>query len=134
MASTNKTDFLHLNQWDGADKPKRSDFNTDNKAIDTFAKEMHDLAASKASPSITIPATLLGGNAWIDGQQTISNEAIKAASPGTLNLAQSATDAQYNAYAACKPHVSAQAAGSITIKAFGTVPTIDIPVYVEVRS
>lgn len=90
-------------------------------------------ADGKASPSITIPSTLLA-SAWVDGQQTISNAAIKATSPGTLSLAQGVTAEQYNACAACKPHVIAQEAGSITIKAFGTVPTIDIPVYVEVRS
>lgn len=34
MSSNNKTDFLQLNQWDSADKPKREDFNADNAIID----------------------------------------------------------------------------------------------------
>lgn len=34
MASTNFTSHLSLNQWLGEDKPKRSDFNNDNKKVD----------------------------------------------------------------------------------------------------
>lgn len=34
MSANNKTDFLQLNQWDGGDKPRREDFNEDNRIID----------------------------------------------------------------------------------------------------
>ncbi len=36
MASTNKTANLGLNQWIGTDKPKRSDFVSDNTIIDNI--------------------------------------------------------------------------------------------------
>lgn len=36
MSSNNKTPKLGLNLWDGADKPKRADFNNDNEVIDTI--------------------------------------------------------------------------------------------------
>jgi hypothetical protein len=35
MASSNKTAFLSLNDWAAADKPKRDDFNNDNRLIDS---------------------------------------------------------------------------------------------------
>lgn len=34
MASSNVTENLQLNQWQGADKPKMADFNSDNQKID----------------------------------------------------------------------------------------------------
>lgn len=34
MASTNKTDNLALNLWEGTDRPQRGDFNSDNMIID----------------------------------------------------------------------------------------------------
>ena len=34
MPSSNKTLHLHLNKWEGGDKPKKDDFNGDNQKID----------------------------------------------------------------------------------------------------
>lgn len=39
MSSTNKTDFLSLNNWLPTDKPKREDYNTDNLIIDEAVKQ-----------------------------------------------------------------------------------------------
>lgn len=39
MGSAGKTEFLKLNNWSGADIPKRVDFNSDNELIDTAFKE-----------------------------------------------------------------------------------------------
>lgn len=38
MPSSQKTDFLKLNKWSGADKPKRTDWNYDNDKIDECTK------------------------------------------------------------------------------------------------
>ncbi len=35
MASTNKTEYLNLNEWSENDRPQRNDFNSDNSIIDT---------------------------------------------------------------------------------------------------
>lgn len=45
MPSTNKTSFLALNKWNGEDKPKRDDFNSDNILIDNAIKSHHENAA-----------------------------------------------------------------------------------------
>lgn len=41
MPSTNKTPNIGLNQWEGADKPKRTDFNADNAILDKIISELH---------------------------------------------------------------------------------------------
>ena len=62
--------------------------------------------------------------------QTVSVAGVTASSNGSLRIAQSATDEQFTAWGAAQPRVTAQAAGTLTVKVAGTVPTIDIPVEV----
>lgn len=40
MSSSNKTSYIHLNQWSGSDKPKREDFNSDNFLLDEKIEEV----------------------------------------------------------------------------------------------
>lgn len=75
----------------------------------------------------------LSATSWASGSYTIENDRITLASAGTLAIAQTATAEQYDAWALCMPQVTAQALGSITITARGEVPTIDIPVTLEIR-
>ncbi len=46
MSSTNKTEYLALNQWLGTDRPQRIDFVDDNRIIDNAVK-LHFLDTSK---------------------------------------------------------------------------------------
>lgn len=46
MSSTNKTGYLNLNAWVGADIPKMADFNSDNEMIDA-AMEKHDTDSTR---------------------------------------------------------------------------------------
>ena len=62
--------------------------------------------------------------------QTVNVTGVTASSNGSLRIAQSATDEQFAAWGAAKPRVTAQAAGTLTVKVAGTVPAIDIPVEV----
>ena len=79
----------------------------------------------------TYTATLLSAGWVADTKtQTVSVDGVTASSNGSLRIAQSATDEQFAAWGAAKPRVTAQAAGALTVKAAGTVPTIDIPVEV----
>ena len=79
----------------------------------------------------TYTATLLSAGWVADTKtQTVSVDGVTASSNGSLRIAQSATDEQFAAWGAAKPRVTAQAAGTLTVKAAGTVPTIDIPVEV----
>ena len=84
-----------------------------------------------AAPSVGVTATLRASG-WAAGAktQTVSVSGVTATTNGVLRIAQSATDEQFTAWGAAQPRVTAQAAGTLTVKATGTVPTIDIPVEV----
>jgi len=80
---------------------------------------------------ITSTLTALG---WNSGEQTINDAAIYSASaPGDVKIAQDATDAEFEAWIDGMVRVTGQAIGSITVKAIGDIPAIDIPVEIEVR-
>ena len=84
-----------------------------------------------AKGTLAVAATLTAAG-WSGGQQTISDSAILAGSNGTIRIAQGASDAQFGALCAAQPRVVSQLAGSITVKAVGTVPAVDIPVEVVI--
>lgn len=81
----------------------------------------------------TVPATLFASN-WTGASApytyTLAVTDVTVSSNGVLRIAQSATDEQFTAWGAAQPRVTAQAAGTLTVKATGTVPTTDIPVEV----
>lgn len=85
--------------------------------------------AALAHESVSATATLTAAG-WSNGVQTLAFSDVTAAANGSLRIAQSATDEQFEAWGAAKPRVTAQTAGTLTVKAVGTVPTVDIPVEV----
>lgn len=77
----------------------------------------------------------LSSASWSSSTYTISNAAITSATvSGDIKIAQSATADQYAAWGAAQPQVTAQSIGGLTLTARGDVPTIDIPVVLEVRA
>lgn len=84
-----------------------------------------------AAPSVGVTTTLRASS-WDAGAktQTVSVSGVTATANGSLRIAQSATDEQFTAWGAAQLRVTTQAAGTLTVKATGTVPTIDIPVEV----
>ena len=86
-----------------------------------------------APPPVQITSTLTALG-WNSGEQTINDAAIYSASaPGDVKIAQDATDAEFEAWIDGMVRVTGQAIGSITVKAIGDIPAIDIPVEIEVR-
>ena len=84
-----------------------------------------------AGPSIGVSVTLRASDWNVNAKtQTVSVAGVTATANGSLRIAQSTTDEQFTAWGAAQPRVTAQAAGTLTVKAAGTVPTIDIPVEV----
>lgn len=83
--------------------------------------------------SKTVSATLFASN-WTGASAsytyTLAVTGVTESSNGSLRIAQSATDEQFTAWGAAQLRVTAQTAGTLTVKATGTVPTIDIPVEV----
>lgn len=81
---------------------------------------------------ITLSKTLTS-EGWSDQEQNIMDSTIKETSPGDVKIAISATDEQAEAWAKASPRVVAQSNGSITLRAAGVVPTINIPIIIEIR-
>lgn len=88
-------------------------------------------AGGESAYVTTVPATLTASG-WSGSTQTVSISAITANVDGDVGLAPTATADQVTAAASAMLLSTAQAAGSITITAFGEVPSVDIPIIVRV--
>lgn len=85
----------------------------------------------KGDPAtVTTVTATLAASSWSGTAQTVSITGLTATGNGIAGMAQTATNDEINAAAAAKLFITAQAAGSITITAFGAVPTVDIPIMV----
>lgn len=82
--------------------------------------------------SITKSFTL-SSSSWSSGTYTISDSLITASSNQEVLPATTITAAQYNALSKAQIIDGGQSAGKLTLKALGTVPTIDIPIRVIFR-
>lgn len=121
-ASTGSKGITYL-----VDSYERTD--TDKAVTPKALNSVYKLVEDKADKSVSKAATLTAAG-WSDGVQSLAVSGVTATANGSLRIAQSATDEQFAAWGAAQPRVTAQAAGSLTVKAAGTVPTIDIPVEV----
>lgn len=77
--------------------------------------------------SAAVSATLLASG-WVDGKQTLAIDGLESDTNGMIGVAQDITNAQMESAKTAELSVSGQGAGTLTISAFGTVPTVDIPV------
>jgi hypothetical protein len=112
-----------------------------NDAIAAFDGETGNLIKEAvprtdyALPPVTISATLTSAG-WVDQEQDIEDAAIySATAPGDVKISQDATETEFDAWSAALIRVVGQAIGSITLRVAdaGAVPTVNIPVIVEVR-
>lgn len=94
--------------------------------------EAAETAITNSIPSTTVNMTLYA-ETWRDGTYTITNELITPTSNQEIIPAANITLAQINAMQMAILIDGGQTAGSITLKALGTVPTIDIPIRVIYR-
>ena len=107
-------------------------FTGEGGVLETKSADDARTAIGAAAPSVILSKTLTAVG-WFDGQQTITDIEIGALSNGDISPALSATDEQYMAFAEAQLRPIAQADGSYTVKALGTIHAIDIPVTIEVR-
>ena len=85
-----------------------------------------------AGKSTMTEATLLAAN-WADGNYTLALDGVTATSNVEVLPGLNITAEELEALQGANIQDGGQAAGAITIKAFGDVPTIDIPIRVIVR-
>lgn len=99
-----------------------NDINTTNEAVN-----------NKADPSLIRNVNLTAAN-WSGTSAPYSNivnvEGVTASSNIFTSIGSGASAAQYAAAVDAQLHCAAQGAGTVTIKAFDTKPTIDIPISV----
>lgn len=121
-ASTGSKGITYL-----VDSYERTD--TDKAVTPKALNSVYKLVEDKADKSVSKAATLTAAG-WSNGVQTLAVSGVTASANGSLRIAQSATDEQFAAWGAAQPRVTAQAAGTLTVKAAGAVPAVDIPVEV----
>lgn len=86
-------------------------------------REVQTSAGGGNAHSVTLIAS-----AWVDKNYTISNDRISPNKVIMLTYPAGITDAQYNALGNASIRTTAVAQGSLTLKALGNVPTVDIPI------
>ena len=89
--------------------------------------------ALKNTISTTTKSITLSASGWSSGTYTISDGLITATSNQEIIPSPSISADQYKALVKASLVATGQSAGSITIKAFGATPTINIPVTVIFR-
>lgn len=95
--------------------------------------KLNGIAAGATKNASTSEAITLASSSWSNSTYTIKNAKITATSFQEILPATNITKDQYTAFANGMIVCSAQAAGSLTLKALGTAPTVDIPVIVIYR-
>lgn len=83
-----------------------------------------------AAKSTSTNATLMAAGWSTEGTQILQISGITEGQNGTIGLATDATTEQFDAAVAARLRIGAQSAGTITIVAEGTTPTVNIPVTV----
>lgn len=102
--------------------------NTGKIDANTSAIETNTAAIQSTVKSVTLTAA-----SWSSGTYTIRDSLITATSNQEIIPSQSISADQYKALVKASIVATGQSAGSITIKAFGTTPTINIPVTIIFR-
>lgn len=117
-------------QYLGLEKPDTTEYY--NVSVFNNNADMIDGVIQHLLPSI-VDGVLYASN-WIDGVQTVTVSGVTYGSTGDLYSAPTATAEQDEAFNDAQLKVTDQSTNSLTITARGTVPSIDLPIQVEVRN
>lgn len=107
-----------------------TDINATNTAVNSNSD---NISALQQTIKTTAKQITLTAASWSSGSYTISDSLITASSIQEIIPATSISADQYKALVKASIVATGQSVGAITIKAFGTVPSIDIPVTIIFR-
>ena len=118
--------------WVNDSKPA---INADNLNKIELGIEANDTAIAENKTAITSTTKnyTLSASSWSDGTYTISDALITATSNQEILPAVGITLDQLKALQTAMLVDGGQSAGSLTLKAMGTAPTIDIPIRIIFR-
>lgn len=113
------------------------DVSYDNSASGLIATNVQDaideLVARQTKVMKTETTMTLISSYWsAEGEYTISNADIEPTSDIYLDVPSTVTQEQYNAIAQANIVAVDQSSGSLTIKATGTTPTINVPIKITI--
>lgn len=95
--------------------------------------KLNGIASGATKNVSTVKNITLSASSWSSGAYTISDSLITASSNQEVLPATNITAAQYNALNKAQIIDGGQSAGKLTLKALGTVPTINIPIRIIFR-
>lgn len=99
------------------------------------AQNMNNLANCAATNQSYDIAITAAAASWNNTQsQTITAMGVKTTTEGILVIARGATEAQANAAQRAVIRVTAQSANSVTLRCYGSKPTVDIPLVIKVMA
>lgn len=107
-----------------------ADINATNQTINANST---NISALQQTIKTTTKSISLTAASWSNGSYTITDSLITASSIQEIIPATNISADQYKALVKASLVATGQSAGSITIKAFGTTPTIDIPITIIFR-
>ena len=107
-----------------------ADINATNQAVNANST---NISALQQTIKTTTKNITLTAASWSNGSYTISDSLITASSIQEIIPATNISADQYKALVKASIVATGQSVGAITIKAFGTVPSIDIPVTIIFR-
>lgn len=112
-----------------------SDATTSAHGLMTAAdkSKLNGIASGATKNVSTVKSFTLSASSWSSGTYTISDSLITASSNQEVLPDTTIRAAQYNALSKAQIIDGGQSAGKLTLKALGTVPTIDIPIRVIFR-
>ena len=97
--------------------------------------DLSALVATKADKAVDISATLTLAS-WTGSEapytQAVTAAGVTATSKISIGLRDTATDAQYEAALAAKLRATAQGTNSVTVRAIGTLPEVDLPILIRI--
>ena len=107
-----------------------ADINATNSVVNANSDS---ISALQQTIKTTAKQITLTAASWSSGSYTIRDSLITASSIQEIIPATNISADQYKALVKASIVATGQSVGSITIKAFGTVPSIDIPITVIFR-
>ncbi len=131
------TTIVTVSRSEGTIQQEGDAFNAENmndlegRIQQAFTDE--DTAISDATNVVNINVTLATAS-WSSGVYTIRNNAITATSTQIVSPALNINATQLKALQKANIVDNGQSAGTMLLKCMGTVPTVDIPIRIQIRS